>query len=532
LVPPSVSRCTSYLLLALTTIVFIKNFWLNEDAFIIFRSLEQLQAGNGAVWNSGERVQIYTSVAWYWLLAAFNAALHSVFVATTALTATLFLSLLALTRRMLGDTPSFWLALALFLLSKSFFDYTSSGLENILAYCTLLALYSAYHGAAATATAPSKRNLHLIAILTSCIPLVRHDLTLLCALPFAWLLWSQRRRPRLVLTLIAIAIMPLFCWTVTSLIYYGLPLPNTAYAKLNHGIDNSVTLQSGFSYFYWNALYDPLTSSIIVVSSLLTLGMMRPWQRAFAAGALLYCLYLLKSGGDYMLGRFLSFPFLISVLLLADWIRDRPTRPSAAVLATILMLAYVGIVPSTPVITPWIYGRDTDFKPVRLAAMYSGNIDQRLMFYSSTLAAWWLGEQRIASDMELFRQQGESFRIGKDKVVVHNAVGISGYYAGLDIHIVDSYALADPFLAQLPGIRRVFMGHFERQIVPGYIEHLRDGVTPLQDAQLNQYYAAVELMIRSPNLLSPQRLKTIAAFNLGYYDHLLDDYRRAFAARP
>ena len=70
------SRDTSYVLLVLSLIVFAKNFWLDEDAYIPFRSLAQLQAGHGAVWNMGERVQVTTSAAWYWLLAAVNVLLH------------------------------------------------------------------------------------------------------------------------------------------------------------------------------------------------------------------------------------------------------------------------------------------------------------------------------------------------------------------------------------------------------------------------------------------------------------------------
>ena len=138
------SRDTSCVLLAVSLIVFAKNFWLDEDAHIPFRSLAQLRAGNGAVWNIGERVQVTTSAAWYWLLAAVNVLLHDVIGTAVVVTVLLFVALLALARRIYGDTPALWFLLGAFLLSKGFFDFTSSGHENILAYTVLLALYGAY----------------------------------------------------------------------------------------------------------------------------------------------------------------------------------------------------------------------------------------------------------------------------------------------------------------------------------------------------------------------------------------------------
>ena len=43
--------------------------WLSDDAYITLRTVENLLAGHGPVWNVGERVQTYTHPAWFWLLA-------------------------------------------------------------------------------------------------------------------------------------------------------------------------------------------------------------------------------------------------------------------------------------------------------------------------------------------------------------------------------------------------------------------------------------------------------------------------------
>jgi arabinofuranosyltransferase len=518
-------------------VVFAKNFWLDEDAYIPFRSLAQLQAGNGAVWNIGARVQVYSSVAWYWLLAAVNMLLHDVIATTIIVTALLFVALLALARRIYGDTPALWLLLILFLLSKSFFDYTSCGLSNILDYTVLLALYGAYRqtGSAQTNPAPPPpRQLYLIASLTGLVPLARHDLSLLCILPFALLLWRERHNWHREVVLIALAGLPLLLWTITSLVYYGQPLPNTAYSKLNHGFPAKFILKTGLAYFYSNGRFDPLTLLIIAAAPVLACFKLQSWQRAFAFGVVLYCLYLCKIGGDYHAGRFLSFPFLVAALLVADWLQTLTVPRSAAWSAVATAAIYLWLVPATPLLTPWTYGRDLDteqkLSPIVEKALITGCLDTRAVGYSTTLAAWWRNEQRAPSGLEFSRRQGERTHTSGHKVEFQGPAGVSCYYAGLNIHFVDICALTDPFLSHLPSTQRYANGHFFRWPVDGYLEHLRDGVTPVRDPKLDQYCQHIERITRSRDLFSLRRLRTIAAFNLGRYDSLLDDYRHQVAS--
>ena len=534
------ARDTSCVLLVLSLIVFAKNFWLDEDAHIPFRSLAQLRAGHGAVWNMGERVQVYTSVAGYWLLAAVNLPLHHVLATAIVVTVLLFVALLVLARRTYGDTPALWFLLVSFLLSKGFFNFTSSGHENILAYTVLLALYAAYRQIEPAKTNPATpRQLYLIASLTGLVPLVRHDLSLLCVLPFAWLLWRECHNWRRAVVLIALAGLPLLLWTIASLVYYGLPFPNVAYAKLHHGIAAKPLLKMGLAYFYWNGRRDPLTMLVIAVAPVVAAWKLQSWQRAFALGVVLYCLYLCKVGGDYLAGRFLSFPFLVAALLVADWLQSLKV-PRAAVwtaLATTAALAmaaaYLWLVPATPLLTPWTYGRDLNtfarLSPIGEDVHITGALDRRATSYCTTLAAWWRNEPRYPCSSEVFRAEGEDLRSSNEKVAVCGAVGITGYYAGLNTYIVEPLAVTNPFLSQLPAAQFFCSGHFPRFVPTGYLEHLRDGVTPIGDPRLNQYYQAIEQITRSRDLFSLPRLKTIVAFNLGRYEALLDPYRHYMA---
>ncbi|MEI7939529.1 MAG: hypothetical protein WCK27_22825, partial [Verrucomicrobiota bacterium] len=463
----------------------------------------------------------------------------------------------------------------LFLLSKGFFDFTSSGHENILAYTVLLALYGAYRsmrppdhettgpqdnkttgqqdhkttgpqdftpglvvrGPVVPWSDPAPpRQLYLIAALTGLVPVIRHDMLLLCVLPFAWLLWRERHHWRRAVVLIALAGLPLLLWTLASLVYYGLPFPNTAYAKvLKHGFAANITLKMGRDYFYSNGCHDPLTLLVIAVAPVAAFWKLQSWQRAFALGVVLYCLYLGKIGGDYQMGRFLSVPFLVAALLAADWVQSLKVPRAVAGTALAATAAYLCLIPATPLLTPWTYGRDLNTAE-RITAFVReqfiiGAQESRAMSYSRTLAAWWRNEQRALCGDDFLRRDGESLGRSGDKVVKLDAIGQAGYYAGLKVHIVDSAGVADPFLSQLPSIWLATAGAFTRDAPTGYLEHLRDGVTPIRDPQLNQYYQQIELLTRSRDLFSLPRLKTIVAFNLGRYEALLDAYRHEVTER-
>ena len=45
--------------LALYGFVFFKNAWVSDDAYILFRSLDQLLSGHGPRWNPHERVHLH-----------------------------------------------------------------------------------------------------------------------------------------------------------------------------------------------------------------------------------------------------------------------------------------------------------------------------------------------------------------------------------------------------------------------------------------------------------------------------------------
>src|SRR5262249_61692020 len=105
---------------------------------------------------------------------------------------------------------------------------------------------------------------------------------------------------------VVLGLTPVIAWEVFSFVYYGSFVPNTAYAKLSNGIALSALLHQGFVYLVDSASHDPLTLLTIGASLVMTwrLGTRRDW--ALAAGAVLYLLYVIWVGGDFMSGRMLT----------------------------------------------------------------------------------------------------------------------------------------------------------------------------------------------------------------------------------
>ena len=165
--------------------------------------------------------------------------------------------------------------------------------------------------------------------------LTRPDNVLLVAPVLVWLTvratpWTAAARQALT------GLLPAAGWTAFSLIYYGAPFPNTAYAKLSTGIATGDLVQQGVIYLLDSIDRDPVT--LVTISFAVTLGLLsRGPARWIAGGMLVHLAYVVSIGGDFMSGRFLVLPLLAAVLLLSRTIpfTTVPALMTASVLAVI-----------------------------------------------------------------------------------------------------------------------------------------------------------------------------------------------------
>lgn len=501
------------LALAIAAYVYLKNAWVAEDAYIVFRSLEQLFAGHGPVWNPHERVQVFTSPLWYFLLAGFRLFSANHFLNAIVAGGACWLAALFVLRRVLNDDHLLLAGVLMMTASNGFYDFTGSGLEYPLAYL-VIALYLL------SLTRPKEdgratRGLLLCLGAALC---VRLDLVSLLLPGALYVLfengpgWSRRRR----LGELALALTPPALWTAFSLVYYGFPFPNSAYAKLNTGIPRADLVHQGLLYLETSFRRDTITMPVILAA--VAVVFLRPASgrlRALAVGLLLNLLYVIAVGGDFMQGRFLACAYLVAlvVLLLRFGPGGIPTTAPRRMAGVAVLAIYLIMYPHTP------FGSPLNHTNIELL---HGVADERgFYFHDLSLVAWLdRGPEQEFPD-HLFADGGRRLLAGADTVAIEGRTGMYGYCAGIEKIVIDPLALTDPLLARLPVKGDWRPGHYERAVPEGYRQRRVDGSTALADPRLDAYYGKLQILTQQKPLLSSERLGVILRFNLGVYDDLV-----------
>ena len=336
------------LVILVVGLVILRVSWLCDDAFITFRSIENFVHGYGPVYNVGERVQTFTHPLWMLVLSSsyylanqvFKLNLPSLLAFIALAWSWIFtgLSVAFMLKMSKGRVVIFSLAMLALITSRAYTDFAASGLENPLT-CLLITAFvylqakpkaEGGNGDDAPGLAPG--------LIAGLITLNRMD-TLLIVLPALAYGWYASDRKKKYATSMLVGFLPFLAWELFSLVYYGFPFPNTAYAKLNSGIAASAYVQQGMLYLLNSFSLDPL--SLCVISAALIWGAkskVKPWP-AVSVGMGLYLVYILRIGGDYMSGRFLNPLMFTSVLIFIgvefDWqelaVPNRGWRPRPSV---------------------------------------------------------------------------------------------------------------------------------------------------------------------------------------------------------
>lgn len=340
--------------------------WIADDGLIVLRTLRNLFAGNGPVFNAGERVEANTSTAWTYVLW-FWAWITDGQLEYVALWVALVLSVSAIpiamygTARLLrtrlggltgdGYTLLLPLGVVVYVALPPARDFATSGLENglclfwvALLWCQLIA-WSRRRG---TGGARSASATLFLAFWAGLAPLIRPELTVLGGLALVLIVCAPLSwRMRLGVVVVA-AVLPVG-YQIFRMGYYALLVPNPAVAKDASG----AKWEQGFIYLA--NLFGPYVLILpvvlaIVAGVLLAVGYRwrvrparaaepgaparRTWRQRFSGasgalqtpaavvtitvlGGLIVGVYWLRQGGDFMHGRVLLVPLFILLLPVA-----------------------------------------------------------------------------------------------------------------------------------------------------------------------------------------------------------------------
>ncbi|MET0340138.1 MAG: hypothetical protein ABW252_04020 [Polyangiales bacterium] len=500
---PAVSR-PKWLALGAVAVLLglvIRSAWVTEDAYITLRTIDNWVAGLGLRWNVDERVQGYTHPLWMFLLSVpyfFTREAYLTSLLTGILT-TLAAALLTIRNaRSAGHATA---AIGLLLLSRSFVEFSTSGLENPLTHLLIAQFVWVY--------AVRREPPRTVLLVAGLLALNRTDALLVTVPALVHLLVLSLRergwRPTVKDALVGFS--PVIAWVAFSLFYYGFAVPNTAFAKLNTGLPKAEVARQGLTYVLEAAAWDPPLLVALGLGCALAFGHRRPREVLLAVGVLVYLGYVVKIGGDFMLGRFLTLPLFLAASLVAisELPLEEPSRLGLVALPFVALFLHPSAVERYPV---------GDFH-------FSGIADERSYYREGAALMYFTRKHGLPSHH--WATAGRAAAASRDKVLVHENIGFFGYYAGPKIHIIDLNALSEPMLARLPSRYdpEWRVGHYLRELPAGYLDTIKTGKCMMPDASLCEYHAKLREII-SGDLWSLSRLGTIVKMNLGGYQYLVD----------
>lgn len=314
--------------------------WIADDGLIVLRTVRNLLAGNGPVFNPGERVESNTSTAWTYLMYSGSVVGGPMRLEYVALALALALSVSGVIMVMLGTArllaPGLGDRRALILPAGVLVyiaipparDFATSGLENGLVTAWLGLLWwmmVCWAQAGDGQPGPRGRFIAALAFVAGISVLIRPELALIGGLALVMMLIATRDRRLRLLIVVAGGLVPVG-YQIFRMGYYGLLVPQTALAKDASGSKwaQGLIYLGNFAAPY--ALWVPVVL-LIALTLVLLAGRAAPKRGPRDGGGLarrirspvavvvfmtlsgvLQALYWIRQGGDFMHGRVLLAP--------------------------------------------------------------------------------------------------------------------------------------------------------------------------------------------------------------------------------
>ncbi len=498
--------------------------WQSDDAYHAYVMAKNLVLGNGFVYNIGERVTATSCPLFTLIVACGYFLIRNMFIVSLLICIIFSASAYSIVMNTFCKTKKQVICTFLMLIGSScFISYTTSGLEN----CLLFFLSALFLKCYFSAEIFQAKELFVLAILVSLIAMTRMDAVLMFA-PMAVYVFLARRDKVTFFQAVGIGVaglLPFIAWEVFSLIYYGFPVPNTAYVKLGTDIPLTEYLVRGVQYTLASAFCDILLIIIPLLTVVITLLVRKARYLFCSAGIILYFCYVLYIGGDFMLGRHFTVMFFVSIICYLQMQNDKFSRiegrPQIEKLVIGVLAAGIIYSGTTNVITSqFLFGRNFN-SPI---SDERGNYFQYTSLFNNTLSYIRHGKMVIR---DAWNEQGiEEYREGGYKGGILRMVpGISIYYNS-DMYLNDLYALGDPFLSKLPAVREENwrIGHMWRESPTGYNDTVLLGKNVIENEDLHQYYDIIKLITRG-SIWDKERLQAIVDINTGKYDYLIENYK-------
>jgi arabinofuranosyltransferase len=489
----------------------VRSAWISDDAGITLRTVINFLNGYGPRFNIDERVQGYTHPLWFMLLSVVSYLIGNVYYSTFLLSIVCSLLTLGLVITKIPTQLSGGVVAGLILiLSKSYLDFSTSGLENPLSHLLIVTIILL---AVSLSTNYQARMFTFFCVSCGLLYLTRADLILLIG-PLAMLMTGRghttgrsttefasepqsRGAFGIVFKALLIGALPVFLWTFFSIYYYGFPFPNTAYAKLATGISSADRISQGGAYFFHFAQTDPLSCLTILIGVVLGIRRRNLFGLSISLGIVLYLCFVLSIGGDFMMGRFFTAPLLLATIQIA-----RVTFSPTKMLIAVSVILTIGLVNINQTL---LSGRGYS----NAAITTTGIVDERGVYYQA--------QGLLTSDKDGIFSMRDWGMKARALEVTCGGLGFKSLYAGPSTHFIDTCALTDPLLARISSITpKQRIGHFVRALPAGYTESVANQKNLIEDSQIRNLYDSIRLITRG-ELNDTDRLKRILSLNINAF---------------
>nr|WP_176444394.1 flagellar motor control protein ZomB [Rhodococcus kyotonensis] len=501
--------------------------WIADDGLIVLRTVRNLLAGNGPVFNAGERVETNTSTIWTYLVYA-GSWLSEARIEYVVLTIALVLSTAAIAIAMFGTyalrararvvTPGTNFArtggaaaylpagVLVYIAVPPARDFATSGLETCLVIFWIATLWLLM--VRWSTKDIGRPALLFLSFWAGLGPLVRPELVILSALALVMIFLAPQTWASRFFVFAFAGAVPV-CYQIWRMGYYGLPYPNTAVAKDAGG----AKWAQGFEYL-WNLLgpymlWLPLV--LLLVAAVVTTRRPGPVrlpktigdaQRALRSptaavvfvllAGVLQLIYAIRVGGDFMHGRTL-LPALFTILLPISVLPL--TIPTAKSGARAVVAFGVGAAVWIVTIVWAFFAANTTGMPEGSIVGRSGIVDERAFYALNTghahpiLASDYLDYPRMRAMVEAIENTPDGGLLlpssqftywdvvppplpippgGAGHTVYFLNLGMTSMNVGLDVRVIDQMGLAYPLASHTARLENGRIGH-DKNLFPDWV---------------------------------------------------------------
>ncbi len=505
-------------------LVVIMLAWQSDDAYHGYVMSRHLVDGDGFVYNAGERATASTCPLFTLVIAAaYFITREMYFTSILVCTVLSAFAYYIFAWKLCRTKNQLLVGFAAFVGSQAFISYTTSGLENSL----LFFLSALFIWRLSKSEKYSGKEMLILALIFSLSAMTRMDSVLLFIPVIVWIYLFKRDNVSFIkaVGIGILGLMPFILWELFALFYFGFPFPNPAYVKLGTHISESEYIQRGIVYTIYTAFDDIVVIVMPVLYILLSLISKKLKYITVAAGVVLYWVYIIRIGGDFMMGRHFTNMFFISVCMAVLLFNNEASN----ILKIESYRKAFTLITISAVIFAATFGRTVGSQYLAGHEFSSQISDEREYYFSTTglynnLRSLVRNGRLCVSDTWNHEATDDIRSHGVSGNIIDNAAGIL-VYDNYDLYLNDTYCLGDPFLSKLPAKYNPNwrVGHIKREVPEGYGESIAYGGNRVKDKDLHEYYEKIRLITRG-DLFDIERIKAIIDINLGKYNYLIENY--------